>query len=263
MKTQRQNRRALILAAGRGSRMRALTANQPKCLVELGGRSLLNWQLAALRTAGIQEIAVVTGYCAEGYPQADFTVLNNPRWSETNMVGSLLCASDWLEQGDCIISYADIVYHPQIIRELAQHPASIAVAYDRLWQDLWQARFTHPMSDAETFRSDANGRLLEIGRKPTTLDQIEGQYMGLIRMTPQGWQRVRGFLRSVSLEEQDQLDMTSLFDRLLSQGVEIQGIPISGRWCEVDSEDDLGLYQTRLRDPSGWSHDWRWNEQAA
>ena len=57
--------KAIILAAGRGSRMQNLTQKQPKCLVNLRGKALLDWQLEALRAAGISEIAIVTGYKRE------------------------------------------------------------------------------------------------------------------------------------------------------------------------------------------------------
>ena len=57
--------KAIILAAGRGSRMKSLTDEQPKCLIELRGKTLLEWQLGALREAGIAEIGIVTGYKRE------------------------------------------------------------------------------------------------------------------------------------------------------------------------------------------------------
>ena len=66
--------KAIILAAGRGSRMKNMTDERPKCLVELGGKPLLEYQLTALRQAGINEIAVVTGYRREllvGYGLVD------------------------------------------------------------------------------------------------------------------------------------------------------------------------------------------------
>ena len=54
--------RGIILAAGRGSRMKHLTSERPKCMVKLQGKPLIEWQLEALRAAGIDDIAIVTGY---------------------------------------------------------------------------------------------------------------------------------------------------------------------------------------------------------
>lgn len=78
--------KAIILAAGRGSRMKGLTDQKPKCLVELRGKTLLEWQLKALREAGVSEIAVVTGYRRELLAAYGLTEFHNPRWAETNML---------------------------------------------------------------------------------------------------------------------------------------------------------------------------------
>ncbi len=111
--------RAIILAAGRGSRMGRLCAHQPKCLTILAGKSLLDWQLAALRAAGIQDLAVVRGYRLEKLTAPGLKYFDNRRWKETNMVSSLACADKWLSEETCIVSYADIVYHADIIKNLA------------------------------------------------------------------------------------------------------------------------------------------------
>ena len=100
--------KAIILAAGRGSRMKHLTDTQPKCLVELNGKSLLDWQLKALRDAGITEIAIVTGYRRQLLVNRGLIEFYNPRWAETNMVSSLACADEWLTTEPCIVSYSDI-----------------------------------------------------------------------------------------------------------------------------------------------------------
>ena len=84
----------IILAAGRGSRMKELTAEKPKCLLELAGKPLLHWQLAAMRRAGIEKSLVVRGYAGHCL-QGDFETVENPRWENTNMLSSLLCAKDF------------------------------------------------------------------------------------------------------------------------------------------------------------------------
>jgi choline kinase len=84
--------RAIILAAGRGSRIRQLTDDRPKCLVELRGRPLLEWQVEALRGGGAREIGIVTGYRREMLAALGLREFHNPRWQDTNMVSSLECA---------------------------------------------------------------------------------------------------------------------------------------------------------------------------
>ena len=254
--------RAIILAAGRGSRMGTATADRPKCLNTVDGRPLLDWQLAALREAGLTQLAVVRGYRADLLQPPGCTLFDNPRWAETNMVSTLRCADAWLSAGPCLVSYADILYHADHIRRLAQAPGDIAITYDRLWLPLWQARFPNPLADAETFRCRPDGALLEIGQRPSSLTQVEGQYMGLLKITAAGWAGIRGLIESLPPAEQDRLDMTSLLSRLLQTGFRIETVPVDGRWCEVDSESDRRLYEEKIRQPGPWRHDWRFASAA-
>jgi choline kinase len=238
---------ALILAAGRGSRLGALTDDCPKCLVRLGGRTLLEWQVEALRGAGVSRIAAVRGYQANKITAPDLLTFDNPRWAEANMVVSLRCAADWLAAEPCIVSYGDIVYPASTVITLAQSLSDLAIAYDVNWRSLWEARFDDPLTDAETFTLDAHGCLESIGLRPATLSEVQGQYIGLIKFTPAGWARVNRHLASQPPETVDRLDMTSLLRRLLADGMSIDAVPISDRWFEVDTARDLELYESTLR----------------
>jgi len=249
--------RAIILAAGRGSRMGDLTEEYPKCLTQFAGRTLLEWQLSALRAAGIQDIAVVRGYRAETINPSDCIWFENPDWAKTNMVSTLACASQWLERDDCIVSYSDIVYHPGILQRLILHPGEVVISYDQQWLPLWSERFENPLMDAETFRLRQNGALESIGDCAQTVSDIQGQYMGLLKFSPAGWRKVEALLDNLPQERRNQLDMTSLLQLLLENGTEIDTAPVKGRWCEVDSENDLRLYEHKLEHPD-WTHDWRW-----
>src|SRR5580700_8119749 len=99
--------RAVILAAGRGSRMGQFGDDRPKCLIELEGKPLIERQIAALRRGGADEIGVVRGYRAEMINVPGLSYFSNSRWAETNMVLSLAAAATWLRLGPVIVSYAD------------------------------------------------------------------------------------------------------------------------------------------------------------
>lgn len=255
--------KAIILAAGRGSRMRELSASQPKCLTELAGKPLLQWQLEALRAAGIDDIAVVCGYLARTLQAAPmpvrYTPLLNPDWEHANMLASLLCAAEWAQQAPCIVSYSDIVYPAQHVRALMGNPLPIAVCYDTQWESLWRLRFIDPLADAESFRQQ-NGLLRAIGDTAPDMAAIEGQYMGLLHLAPKGWNAVRDFCRE-NPAQAAKLDMTGMLRHLLLLNLSIAAVPVAGKWCEVDSPEDHACYTRALQSP-GWSHDWRTPEAA-
>jgi choline kinase len=241
--------RAVILAAGRGSRMGQLGDNRPKCLVELAGKPLIERQMAALRRGGVDEIGVVRGYRAEMIDFPGLFYFANERWAETNMVMSLAAAADWLRAGPVVVSYADIFYRGELVSGLAGAAGELVISYDRSWRRLWSRRFADPLSDAETFRVDAAGRLLEIGGKTTRIEDIEGQYMGLLKFTPASWSAVEALLATLDPAVRDRLDMTGMLRRLLAGGAcPISTFGTDGQWGEIDNPEDAALYQSMAKE---------------
>jgi L-glutamine-phosphate cytidylyltransferase len=249
-------RRALILAAGRGRRVGPGTDLTPKCLLTLGGRTLLDWQIAALRRAGIGEIAVVVGYRGESVERPDLYRYRNDRWAASNMVTSLLCARDWWSEESCVVAYGDIVFHPDHVDRLASAEAAIAITCDLAWRSLWEDRFEHPEEDAESLRI-ADGLVVEIGAPVRELDDVAAQYMGLVGLRPEGARTLLAHLAAMPDAVVESLQMTELLGGLAGAGVPIDAVPVDGRWCEVDRASDLDLYETRLRSGQPWRHDWR------
>lgn len=244
--------KAIILAAGRGSRMQTKTAVLPKCLLELWGKTLLEHQLAAIRQGGITEIAVVTGYHAEEIRSRhpELTYFHNADWANTNMVATLRRAETWLESDTCLVSYADIVYTSAAVTVLAHNTDDIAITYYTEFLSLWQKRFVNPLDDLETFKIDAASYLTEIGQKPKSVAEVEGQYMGLLKFTPAGWGEIRARLESGEKlpKPAEKIDMTSLLSHLLTCGIKIRAVPYDELWLEADNEQDLALYEQMSRE---------------
>lgn len=244
--------KALILAAGEGTRLRPYTLDRPKCLVEVDGVSLLDRQLAVLRHAGVEDVTLIGGYRADTLKRPGVSLRLNPRFHETNMVWTLFCAEDDL-QGELILAYGDIVYSPAILRALMASTDDIAVAIDLDWEQYWRARNEDPLADAETLRMDGTGRLLEIGQKPKSIDQIEGQYMGLMKFSPRGLEALRktfhgareaGALRGKPPEK---AYMTDLLQLMIDRGERLASVKVNGGWVEVDTVDDLQSDVTHSR----------------
>ena len=115
--------RAIVLAAGRGERMRPLTDEMPKPMVRVDGRRIIDTLLAALAAAGIPEIYVVRGYLGEKfdalkeeYPTLHF--IDNPHWHEANNISSLLAAGDLVEnafvvEGDLFLQNPSLLSREQ------------------------------------------------------------------------------------------------------------------------------------------------------
>ncbi len=234
--------KAIILAAGRGSRMKSLTKSSPKCLLKVKNRPLLEYQLEAIRNAGITEIAIITGYKSKMLSSYHLHEFYNSRWQETNMVSSLECANDWLLDEPCIVSYSDIFYQTNAINSLMCSPHDITITYDPDWQELWEKRFSNPLDDAETFLFNDRNELVEIGKKTTNLNKIQGQYMGLIKFTPSGWFKVLQLRNKQPKAERDKSYLTDILQNLINHGEKIQVIPYKGTWGEVDSPWDLEVY---------------------
>jgi len=244
--------KAIILAAGEGTRLRPYTDDRPKCLVEVNGASLLDRQLAVLKSELIKSITLIGGYRSDMLKRKGIELRINKDYAKTNMVWTLFCAEDELE-GDIIISYGDIVYSHEILAALLKSKADIDVAIDLEWESYWRARNEDPLDDAETLKLANDGRILEIGQKPKTLAEIEGQYMGLMKFTAKGIQQLKktfhgakktGSLRGKPLKN---AYMTDLLQAVIDSGHSVNSVPVHGGWVEVDTVSDLTSEITKSR----------------
>lgn len=238
--------KAIILAAGQGARLRPLTDDRPKCMVEYQGRPLIEHVARALRQNGVQDIVAVRGYKPEALRCEGLRFYDNPRYLETNMVYTLFCARPELE-GDVIISYSDIVYTRGVVARLLQSTADFAVVVDRDWRRLWQERMDDPLDDAETLRLDARGRIIELGKKARSYADIEGQYIGLLKVSAAAWRELRVFYDNLDRNAEydgksfENMYMTSFVQAVIDRLMPVAAVPIHGGWLEIDVPSDLAI----------------------
>lgn len=162
--------------------------------------------------------------------------------SKTNMVSSLLCADSWLSQAPCIVSYSDLFFDRSAISCLVEDSQAFTLLYDENWLSLWQQRFDNPLDDAETFRLNA-GRVVEIGGKAQTTDEIEGQYMGVMKFTPSTWGLFKDTFFNLEDRVRASISMTEVIQKVIAQqGFLVSALAYNGAWGEVDSERDLQVY---------------------
>ena len=237
---------AILLAAGSGTRLRPYTDEKPKCMVPYAGHPLIHHQLNALRRNGVTGITVVGGYKYQCLEQLGVKLIVNEHYATTNMVSTLFCARDYIRD-DTLICYTDIVYQDRLITTLLKSNSDISVLYDLDWRSQWEARMDNPLDDAETFKLDDSHRITEIGQKPRGFEDIEGQYIGLIRLNGNGAETFTQFYDQLdpdALYEGRSIDnmyMTTLLQLMINAGLEIHGVPVSGGWLEFDHPSDLAL----------------------
>ncbi|HET8546623.1 MAG TPA: NTP transferase domain-containing protein, partial [Bryobacteraceae bacterium] len=137
--------KAVILAAGKGTRIHEVTHGQPKCLLSFGTRTILDWQIQGLLSAGISKVAIVVGHNADSVVNhvelnyADrshrFHFIQNPEYDKTNNIYSLWLAQDWLRRSDFLCLNADVLCHPGILAAAAKGPGLVSMVIDPAWRD--------------------------------------------------------------------------------------------------------------------------------
>jgi len=242
----------IILAAGRGDRLKPLTDMQPKCMVDIKGQPVIQWQILSARRAGIKDIAIVRGYMKELIQFKDVVYFDNPFFENTNMVKSLWCAESIFAK-EFIVSYGDIIYEPSILKALVSDRHAISVVVDHGWEDYWKKRFDNILDDAETLKISKDNRITNIGQKPDAIDEIQGQYIGLSAFRGEGvdvlysvCQKLRrDDLKKSSLSKEqkpfDKLYMTDLIQSIINTGYPVYEVPVTRGWLEIDSLKDLQL----------------------
>ena len=145
--------KAIILAAGEGTRLRPYTDNKPKCMVEINGVSMIDRQIKVLNSFGIEEIIIIGGYKSEMLHNKKTNLILNERFFETNMVWTLFCGDKYIN-GELIVSYGDIVYSPESLKNVLNSKADISVAI-------------------LTSNNTQNKRILYKGCNPTSLSGLQ------------------------------------------------------------------------------------------
>ncbi|MGC4089703.1 MAG: phosphocholine cytidylyltransferase family protein [Polyangiaceae bacterium] len=242
--------KAIIIGAGRGSRLGNRTDEVPKALVEVVGKPMLDHILVALREAGFEnrDIVFVCGYKEEvvraRYPELTF--VRNADWEHNNILASLLCAREHLAEG-FVSTYADIVYEPGIVSRLCRAPEDIVLGVDTAWRRRYAGRTQHPESDAEKVRLD--GRRVSSISRHVNSDLADGEFIGVMKLSPSGAaqlvqafdeakQRHAGqlFREGRSFERAYLIDLLALMQE---SGVPLHREVTMGGYMEIDTQQDL------------------------
>lgn len=231
---------AVIVAAGRGTRLLPLTATRPKCLVPVGGRAILDHQLDALAAAGIGRAVVVAGYRADQvathvagarHPLAA-SVLFNPFWAVASSISSVWAARACFE-GPFLLLNGDTVFDASVIRDaLARAGDGVELVVERV------ARFAP--DDMRVAARD--GRVVAVAKM---LDAAVATHRSLgliVSRGPHGGGYGAALREVIDAPEGIHAFHHAIVDRL-ARTSRVGALEAAGRWCEIDRPEDI----------AGWS----------
>ncbi len=248
--------RAIIIGAGRGSRLMPTTADSPKCFAEVRHRRILDWALAAFSDVGITDICFVGGYQIEkvrtDYPQ--FTFRHNEDWANNNILESLMHARDLMNE-PFLCCYSDILFSANLIRGLLEHSAPISLAVDTGWEKRYEFRTEHPPDDAEKV-TVANGAVTRIHRGIPPAE-AHGEYTGVARFDASSaalledhYVRCKAQYSGKPFREAKVFEKAykiHLFQEMLEAGVAMHHVDTAGEYMEIDTQQDFELAQRQWR----------------
>lgn len=247
--------KAVILAAGRGSRLHPYTAASPKCLTVFAGETLVERQIRLLHAAGINDVSIVSGYMGDMLAFSGVQRFVNVAWETTNMVESLMVALPHLGD-DVLVLYGDIAYEPRVLAELLKSDNEATVAVNEAWRDLWEVRFENPLDDAESLRISDDGRITDIGNPVQDIETIAAQFMGMMRFRGQGLADLMEGYRALRQEDRDwkhkrsaqNAYMTDLLMEFVLADRPLTAVKIDGGWIEIDTVQDYQVLSAMQAD---------------
>ena len=248
------NAKVLIIAAGKGSRLKSYTENLPKCMLKFGGKTLLERQLEAYRECGINNIAMIRGHKKEKINLDGIRYYENPDYENNNILNSLFYGENEIN-GNIIISYSDILFESVVVDRLLQSDADISIVVDIDWRGYYFGRTQHPVEEAESVVFDANNNVLEIGKILTSKHDVHGEFIGMMKLSERGaeifkrhfhhakelyWDRP--FKRAAVFQK---AYLTDMIQELVDLGVPVNCVIIERGWKEIDTVED---YEKALRE---------------
>jgi len=250
--------KAIIIAAGTGSRLGSLTEGIPKCLLDINGTSILENTLELLGTNNIKDIGIVVGHQANKIQIKDVQYFENRDYKNNNILHSLMCAKKFMDD-DLIITYSDIWLEAPLLEQIVTRRESLVVSVDTYWKENYIGRTDHPISQAENAVYDDHGILRKIGKHidPEAIEENYhcGEFIGLFKLSKQfcntfinvfedlnrSHKKEQPFQNSESWEKSY---ITDFFSELLERGYPLYCSLHRKQWFEIDTGQD---YEKLLR----------------
>ena len=240
--------KAIILAAGQGTRLKKYTEDLPKGMLSFMGQTIIERQVAMYRKCGISKIIVVCGYAADKIDYDDLTYYTNEDYASTNMVESLLAAKSEFDD-DVIVSYSDILFEEKMLWGMMQSKADFAVAVDDDWKKYWKKRYGRVDFDTESLSIGPDDRITELGLEAPKLEAIDARYIGLLKFSVFGLKCIVETMEKAYKEYMDKpwqqsgkivqkAYMTDLLNALIEANQFVKAEHFHNGWIEFDTNED-------------------------
>jgi choline kinase len=245
--------RAIIIGAGRGSRLMPTTENAPKCFAEIQGKRILDWTLEALKGGGCTEICFIGGYRIEAvqreYP--DFVFRENRDWQNNNILVSLMCAEDLMDR-PFVTTYSDILFTKDVVRGLVQSRDELALGIDTDWREHYKPRTRHPPHDAE--KVITRGGKVERVHRTIPYEDATGEFIGVARFGTSGARQFREFYQRRKWQHWckpyreaatfQKAYLIHMFQDMIEHDIAFGHVDTPGKYREIDTQEDMNLAQT-------------------
>jgi len=225
--------KAIILAAGKGTRLYPITLNKPKGLLEIGDETILDRLIRQFREAGINDIVVVVGYQKEKLKEhfgRSVRYLEYDGYDETNNLHTLWSVRDELND-DVIITFADLILHSDIVNKVIEIQNDIVMTVD-----------TSQVLDGTMRVEVGNSKLLSI--KTTTVENASGNFIGLAKFNKLGCEKLVNEMSKLIKSNFDDY-YTLAIDKIVRRGEDVAYCDINGiLWREIDTKDEYDEVKT-------------------
>ena len=227
----------VVLAAGKGSRFNSKKIIH-KSFIKVKNKTLIEHILSGF---SFYEKIIVLGYNnfkiknkLKNYKNTKFLV--NKKFETTEMLYSLVLALKKIKNEDVLITYSDIFYNYKLILSLLNKQKKISIPILNNWKKIWSKRLKNYQEDLETLKINDKDNLIEIGEKVKNLNDVMGQYMGLLYIPKK---EINTFLKYYNHNYWKKKQITKYLNYLVNKKITIETVGYNNYWYEFDTLNEL------------------------
>ena len=241
--------KAIIVAAGVGSRLGDLTKELPKPLIDVNGKSILERQILSFKKFGIDKIVIIRGPHREKFSFKNVTYVDDDDYENHNLLGSLMVAENELNE-DVIISYGDIIFDETILEQILSFSGNAGLAIDYNLEKNYSGKSKELLGKASvvTIKNNSISNIGYYENIDKNHDSILGEFIGIMKLSSLSANyfvtKYNELKRSHAGKFHDSPSInfgiiTDMINELIHNKIQFLPIKISGVWCEIDTQQDL------------------------